>query len=239
MPPIQALFQPQMTPTAIETDSDRFRLKAEGGGLFAKMLGMGTTSSMVVDATGMRLKKSTFAGEELTFIPRHQIASTVYVVQKPVELLVLGLATLIAVIGIVILIVYFFSKKRVLVGVLSTAGTVEVLKLKANEDDVAELKAGMAFLESLLQMAPASSAAASPVRTEEMPAAPPPPTARRSPSPPPPPAPPPPVAAAAPADAGTQIINCPSCGTQMSVPQNALGRKVRCVSCREVFRAGG
>jgi predicted Zn finger-like uncharacterized protein len=236
MPPIQALFQPVMNATAIETDADRFRLKAEGGGLFAKMLGMGTTSSMVVDATGMRLKKSTFAGEELTFIPRHQIASTVYVVQKPVELLILGIATLIAVIGIVLLIIYFTSRKRVIVGVLSTAGTVEVLKLKANEDDVAELKAGMAFLESLLQMAPAA-VAASPVRTEEMPVA---PTARRSFSPPAPPAPPPPAAAAAPvADAGTQIINCPSCGTQMSVPTNALGRKVRCVSCREVFRAGG
>jgi predicted Zn finger-like uncharacterized protein len=231
MPPLQAVFQPVMTATAIETDADRFRLKAEGGGFLAKILGMGTTSAMSVDAAGMRLKKSTFGGEEHVFIPRHQIASTVYIVQKPLELLLLGLILLPALgLGLIFFVVYFFSKKRAIVGVLSTGGTVEVLKLKANADDLSDIKSGMALVEQLLQMGGGVSAP-SPVRTEEMPAAPPPPP-RRSFTPPAPPPPPPP-----PAGDATHIINCPSCGTQMSVPGSALGRKVRCVSCREVFRA--
>ena len=233
MPPLQAVFQPVMKVTGIETDDDRFRIKAASGGFLAKLLGMGTASSLTVDSTGMRLKKSTFSGEEHTFIPRHQIASTVYVVQKPLELLILGLMTLMVLVGIVLLIIYFFfSKKRVIVGVISSGGTVESLKLKATEDDLAEIKAGMAFVEQLLQAGGGSTPAPPP---------PPPPsksgvapsfTARQqqksvAASPPPPP----------PTEGGTHIIACPSCRTQMSVTDATLGKKVRCVSCREVFRA--
>ncbi|HUR55733.1 MAG TPA: hypothetical protein VMZ71_16465, partial [Gemmataceae bacterium] len=196
MPPLQAMFQPVMKVTGIDTDSDRFRIKAASGGFLAKLLGMGTASSLTMDATGLRLKKSTFGGEEHTFIPRHQIASTVYVVQKPLELLILGLMTLIMLVGIVFLIVYFFfSKKRVIVGVISSGGTVESLKLKATEDDLADIKAGMAVVEQLLQLG--VGAAPTPARTEELPAAP--SRAHRSfipPAPPAPPPPPPPPAAA-------------------------------------------
>lgn len=233
MPPLQAVFQPTMTATSIEAESDRFRLKAQGGGFFAKLLGMGTASSMTVDAAGMRLKKSTFAGEENTFIPRHQIASTVSVVQKPVELLLIGLMTLpLFGLGLIFFIVYFFAKKRVIVGVLSTAGTVEVLKLKANKDDLSDIRDGMTVVEQLLQAGSPASSALPPARTEEMAPAPAAGRSRGTFTPPAPPAAPPP-----PADTGTHLINCPSCQTQMSVPGNALGRKVRCVSCREVFRA--
>ena len=235
MPPLQAVFQPVMKVTGIETDDARFRIKAASGGFLAKLLGMGTASSLTVDSTGLRLKKSTFGGEEHTFIPRHQIASTVYVVQKPLELLILGLATLVMLVGIVFIIIYFFSKKRVIVGVISSGGTVESLKLKATADDLAEIKAGMAFVEQLLQVAGGGSA----------PPAAPPPTSKSGVAPsftarqqqksaaaaPPPPPPPPP------SDGGTHIIACPSCSTQMSVTDATLGKKVRCVSCREVFRA--
>ncbi|MFO0825784.1 MAG: hypothetical protein U0792_22135 [Gemmataceae bacterium] len=54
---IQGVFQPVMTVDDVEADpeSGYFKLKASGGGFLAKMLGLGTTATVTVDANGFRL----------------------------------------------------------------------------------------------------------------------------------------------------------------------------------------
>src|SRR5262249_51769718 len=32
-------------------------------------------------------------------------------------------------------------------------------------------------------------------------------------------------------------ITCPSCGKSIKVPENVLGKKIRCTGCKEVFQA--
>lgn len=107
----QTVFQPMMTVHGIKADADtqRFTIKAAGGGFLANLLGLGTRSSLTVDENGFRLHKTTFGADERTYIPRSQIASTVHVVMKPVELLILGFVTLpIVGFGLILIVVYSF-----------------------------------------------------------------------------------------------------------------------------------
>ena len=226
MPTLQMLFQPLMDIDRIEADAEegRFRLRATGGGFFAKLFGMGTKAVVTADSHGFRLQKTTFGADENTYIPRSQIASTVCVVAKPLEFLVLGLFTLpLLGLGLIFLLVYFFAKRRVIVGVVSSGGTVESVKLKATVDHLDDIREGMKILERLLRdeatPGPPTAVTAQPAR---------PVAARPARSPPPPP---PPVAG------NSTLITCPSCGTRMNLPASAAGRKVRCTSCREVFTA--
>ena len=247
MAQFQLVFQQQMKIRGIEADASEplFRVKAVGGGAIAQMLGMGSKASITVNEDGFRLQKTTFGSDENTYIPRQQIASSVCLVMKPMELLVLGLATLpLFGLGLVFILIYFFSRRRVVIGVVSVGGTVESLKLKANDDELAELREGMAILDELIR----TRGGAAPERSErpERPAKA--AVEEKTPAKPwdeprkpksvsgsasAPALRPPPTPAA---DAGgTRIICCPACGTRMSVPASATGRKVRCTSCREVF----
>ena len=66
--------------------------------------------------------------------------------RKPMEFLMLALATAIPTVGIglvIFLLAYFLSNKRVIVGVLSTGGTVESVKLKASAADLEDIRDGM------------------------------------------------------------------------------------------------
>jgi predicted Zn finger-like uncharacterized protein len=229
VPLLQTIFQPMMTVRGLKADAAerKFQVKATGGGFLANLLGMGSKATLTMDEHGFRLNKLTFGSDEKVFIPRPQIASTVYVIMKPVELLVLGLMTLPIGIGLVLLIVYFFARRRVIIGVVSTGGTVESVKLKANDDELAEIREGMAVVEELIRVRPGAESEDSgeerpPRRLSE-------PSRGAS----------APAAAPASAPGVPRIVPCPSCGTRMSIPPSAVGRKVRCGSCREVFSANG
>ncbi|WP_439626717.1 hypothetical protein [Gemmata sp.] len=248
---MQSVFQPLLTIDRVEADDDekRFVLKATGGGFLAKLLGLGTKATVTVNETGFRLQKTRFGSDEVVFIPRGQIATTVRVVARPVELLVFGLSmmglavvnlgasqvargggdtfgpmvAIFALLGVVLLVAYFLSKRRITLGVGATGGTVESLKLKADEDSLEEIRAGMKILEAFLT-APVSAPAA-----VAAPAAPSRSTAGWVPVADP----------AAPADAQPEafVVTCASCGSQMNVPAAAAGKRVRCSSCRGVFVA--
>lgn len=258
--PLLALFQATMKTDRVEAESDarRFRLKATGGNFLTAILGISPRASLTADAHGFRLQKTTFGSEENTYIPRNKIASTVSVVVSPVQYLIAGIMNLFVaglmllmlaftkadvtvplvmfgLIGVVFIILYFVSNRRVVIGVISTGGTGEVVKLKANENQLADIREGMKILEGLIRDDSVPAAPSLPDDREED--APPPrrPAAVAAPSrgkfTPTPPPPPPPAADE------TSIITCPSCGTRMSIPSSAAGRKVRCTSCREVFTA--
>ncbi len=222
MPSLQTIFQPMMRVRGIKADADaqRFTIKATGGGFLANLLGLGTKASLTVDENGFRLHKTTFSADEKTYIPRAQIASTVHVVMKPVELLILGLVTLpLFGFGIILIIVYFLSRRRVIIGVISTGGTAESVKLKASDDELEEIRDGMAILEELIRGRAEEEESDSADRRPLAPIA----EVRH--------AKPMPVS-----NPGLpHVIPCPSCGTRMSIPPGAAGRKVRCGSCREVF----
>jgi len=217
MPLLQTMFQPMMDINKIDADADnsRFRLKAAGGGFFARLLGLGTKATITADAHGFRLQKTTFSVDENTYIPRTKIASTVCVVTKPLEYLILGLLTLpLFGLGLIFILVYFFAKKRVIIGVVSTGGTVESVKLKATDGHTDDIRDGMEILEGLIRDE-SSAGRTTPQATRARPAS----------------APPQPQAEE------TNIMSCPHCGTRMSIPVSAAGRKFRCTSCREVFTA--
>ncbi len=228
---MQTMFQPMMDVEKVTADDERFRLKATGGGFLAKMLGMGTKATVTADASGFRLQKSTFGQEENIFVPRSHIASTLYIVSKPLEFLVLGLVTLpLFGLGLVFILVYFLSKKRIVIGVVSSGGTVESVKLKANTDTLDDVREGMKLLEELIR----------PVRAERndsdsktvsddaqtRPAAPSPSRGKALPLPPS-------------TVAETIDADCPGCGARISLPATSVGKRVRCPSCREVFTASG
>lgn len=226
MPSLQTIFQPMMTVRGIKADADarRFTIKATGGGFLANLLGLGTRASWTVDENGFRLHKTTFSSDEKTYIPRPQIASTVHVIMKPVELLILGLLTLpFFGFGLILIIVYFLSRRRVIVGVISNGGTAESVKLKASDDELEEIRDGMAILDELIRGEADEKSSDSAERRTVAPIA--------------------EVSYAKPKPVSNpslpQVIPCPSCGTRMSIPAGAAGRKVRCGSCREVFPVPG
>jgi predicted Zn finger-like uncharacterized protein len=221
---MQMIFQPIMKTKGVEVDPDAqtFRVKAASGGLMA-MLGMGSKGSFAMDSNGFRLKKSSFSMDEDTYIPRDKIASTIFVVTKPMELLILGLATIALFgLGIIFLIAYLLAKKRVIVGIVSDAGEPESLKLKASTEQLEDIREGMRLVEDLIQI----DAGASSERRSSSP--PPALESRRSKSSS--------SSSSASESNGSFITSCPSCATQMNVPAAAAGRKVRCTSCREVFQ---
>ena len=246
---MQSVFQPLLTVDRAEADDDgnRFVLKATGGGFIAKLLGLGTKATLTVNESGFRLQKTRFGSDEVVFIPRGQIATTVRIVARPVELLVLGIVMMglavlnlvasqmarrggdafgpmmavFALLGVVMLVVYFISKRRITLGVGATGGTVESLKLKADEDSLEEIRAGMKMLEELL---------VTPLQTAAVVAARPAPSGGAGWAV---------VPNASPAEPAQEgfVATCGNCSSQMSVPAAAAGKWVRCSSCREVFVA--
>ncbi len=128
--------------------------------------------------------------------------------QKPVELLILGLATLFIVVGIVFIIAFFLARRRFIIGIISTGGTEETLKLKASGSEMEELQEAVAVMEELVR----SRAAASAGRQLE----------ERSEGPP--------------SERSQQAtVTCPNCNSRMKAPTSMAGKKVRCASCREPF----
>jgi hypothetical protein len=213
MPTMQTMFQPMMDIERVDADPDgqRFRLKAMGGGAFARMLGFGSYATITVDETGFRLQKKKFGSDETTFVPRAKISSTVFMVMKPMEWLGIGMALLpIFGIGLIFLIAYLFAKKRIIVGVLSDGHTLESVKLKAKPANIEDVREGMQILEELLM---GTAAAPPPSRSSENFEA--------------------PVAAVE----EKVVTYCPHCEAKMSLPASGIGRRVRCLSCREVFTA--
>lgn len=208
---MQAMFQPPMDVERIDLDEDaqRFRLKATGGGAFARMIGLGSKATLTVDATGVRMHKSKFGSDETVFVPRSKIASTVCVLSRPMEFLGLGVALLpIFGIGLIFLILFFVLKKRIVVGVLSDGHTLEWVKLKGNFDMLEDIRDGMRILEELLrgqQREPYPLSDLEPIP-------------------------------ALPVDEKA-ITYCKHCGAKMSLPTSSLGRKIRCPACREPFTA--
>jgi predicted Zn finger-like uncharacterized protein len=252
MPLLQTLFQPSLKVKSTKADAEgrRFHVKAVGGGFFARLFGFGTDSSLTVNEDGFRLEKTTFGMEETVYIPRSKIASTLCVVSKPVILLVIGIlmllgggGSLLAIalsnarvshipsflligVGLIFLVIYFLSRRGVIIGVVSTGGTVESMKLKASDAQLETIREGMDLLELLIregsESPPSDSEPAGPRSPWSSGSR----AAKAA-----------PAAAPAPAaeSGGMRTIACPSCGTRMSVPAAAAGKKVRCVSCREVF----
>ncbi len=229
MPLMQAMFQPPMSIEAIKADTDEreFRLRAKSGNFLANLFGMGSKSTITMDHMGFRINKSTFGSDETTYIPRSHIASTVHVVAKPMEYLILGLLLLIVLVGIIFLLMFLFSSRRVIVGVISTGGTVEALKLKVSPKQIEQIKEGMAIMEAIVQEGVKSSnSSPAPQRPTEEPRR---PQATASSS----------SSASALTFAeptGTLQVNCPGCGTRLNVPVAMAGRKVRCSSCREIIQ---
>lgn len=246
---LPTIFQPVQKIDKIDADTRdrRFRLKATGGGFLANLIGLGSKAALTADAEGFRLRRKRFGQEDSTFVPRHHIASTVYVVMmKPLLLLFQGLfftlvgvgtlllgpnkdagtitAGILLTVGIVSVVLYIVSRKRVILGVISTGGTVETIKLKVNADELTDILEGVAILESLVQD---RAAPERPERTER-------PEKPREPSP-----------AAEPrrsrrsstADEGdTRRIACPGCGAHLTVSSGMAGKKVRCSACQEVMQ---
>lgn len=231
MPMIQSIFQPMMEVDRVDADPDggRFRLKAHGGSFFTRMLGLAPKATITVDETGFRLEKTKFGSEETTFIPMSKIASTVYMVMKPIEFL--GFAFSCVVFGLpffaardvpvvvplgllglalIFVLVFFFGKKRTIVGAVSAGSTVESVKLKAKAANIEDIREGMRILEELLMD---TASAPPPSRSSEYSDA--------------------PVAAVE----EKVVTYCPHCEAKMSLPASGIGRRVRCLSCREVFTA--
>ena len=227
MPMIQSIFQPMMEIDRVDTDPDaqRFRLKAHGGSFFTRMLGLAPKATISVDETGFRLEKTKFGTEETTFIPISKIAATVYMVMKPVEFLgfafsclVFGLPMFAAdvpapvplailFLGLIFVLVFFFGKKRTIVGAVSAGSTVESVKLKAKAANIEDIREGMRILEELLMETAAAPRSRGSQYSEP------------------------------PAVEEKVVTYCPHCEAKMSLPVSGIGRKVRCLSCREVFTA--
>ncbi|MBA4189896.1 MAG: hypothetical protein C0467_18080 [Planctomycetaceae bacterium] len=221
---IQGVFQPVLSVDEIESDPDAgvFQLHASGGGFFARLFGMGTNAIVTIEPSGFRLQKTTFGAVESVYVPLSHIASTVRIISKPLEFLVLGLFTLpIWGLGLIFLIVYLFSKKRLIIGVVSSGGTVESLKVKADDKTIKDIRNGGKILEALINQRSSQMSAvaaepvpvprAAPVREE--------------------------AAASPPWMESTVVTVCPSCGSRQSVSATSVGRRIRCANCREAFTA--
>lgn len=219
---IQGVFQPVMDVEDVEADPDGgyFKLKASGGGFLAKMFGLGTTATVTIDANGFRLQKTSFGADENVYVPLAHIATTVRIIAKPTEFLALGMATLVVWgLGLIFLLIYLFSKKRIIIGVVSSAGTAEALKIKVDEKTLKDIRQGGKILERLLnertlEPAPAPERKSRPSREE--------PAAREE---------------SAPWASEGVMTQCPNCGTRISIPSGSIGKKIRCTSCREPFTA--
>ncbi|MFO0825785.1 MAG: hypothetical protein U0792_22140 [Gemmataceae bacterium] len=161
--------------------------------------------------TGSACKKTSFGADENVYVPLAHIASTVRIISKPTEFLALGLATLIIWgLGIIFLLIYLFSKKRIIIGVMSSAGTAEALKIKVDDKTLKDIRQGGKILERLLtertlEPAPSPERRSRPAREEVV--------AREDP---------------APWASEGVTAQCPNCGTRISIPIGSVGKKIRC-----------
>src|SRR5262249_28559087 len=69
------------------------QIRARRGGLLAAIahaMGMGSTHTLSASPAGFRHETTSFSGEHKTFIPRIHVSASVFVMSKPIELLVLA-----------------------------------------------------------------------------------------------------------------------------------------------------
>jgi hypothetical protein len=202
----------------VTPDKQTVNVQAHAEGLTAfllRLMGIPTTASLQADPSGVYVTTSRFSGTTRTFCPRSHIATSILVDAKPVELLIAGLLLLpLFFIGVLLWIAYIFAKRRIVLGVGTSAGTVESLKLKASSVERDQLSSAASVIESLIQGSAAASAGAAP---PGMPAT-------RSPSTPPP------------TPRGSTIV-CDGCGKQLSIPPGTpSGKRFSCPGCGGVVQ---
>src|SRR5262249_55587899 len=136
--------------------------------LLVRLLGVGTTAQMSIDDDGFSNEQTSFRGVHRAYVPRGQMGATLFVIARPVELLTLGLplllvnayvlyyfiaparrpdadllifASLVGVgMGIVLVAAFLFLPSRVLLGVVTTAGACECMKLRVTGSDIERLE---------------------------------------------------------------------------------------------------
>jgi hypothetical protein len=166
---IQDMLQPSLKLEQIERSETGFVIKATKKGFFAALasaLGMGNSSSMEASEQGILLRRSSMSGEARTYVPHTQVTSTVYLLGRPIAIWILGFLIFLSGLGVSIedidniaalpmmlvglgcTIGYRYAPKTVSVGVVSSAGTVENLKLEASDEQANELLLAIASLDA-------------------------------------------------------------------------------------------
>jgi hypothetical protein len=229
-------FHPTLKILSLDVDANGLtvQLTARRDGLVAavmEMIGLGTQSTMTMDSHGFRKLSSSFTGEERVYCPASHISASVYMLTKPVVMLLIAgglfftsMPMLIAgretmpvalgfiAIALILVVAYFFTSKKVTLGIITDAQTAEVFKLKANEDQRALLEQAIGVMETLIRdslagRTPGGLAPSAPTSA---------PAFRPAPSAP-----------------GT--IQCPSCRAALNPGSMRSGQQVRCPSCTQVF----
>jgi len=215
-------FQPALKIVRVDADLDANKAKVVGQheGLMATILrifGIEDKNSLTFEPTGVWHQTSSFTGETKVYCPVSHISSSVYVMNKPVELLVAGLALLpLFGVGLIFLIVYLFAKKRVTIGIITDGNTAESLRLKAKGDQLENLLDVVEVMQNLIAGSPSSAPPEKPRKPEKKS------SVHEAPTPPP-------------SSSGPRVIGCPHCGTKIQVTAAHVGRNVLCPSCRGQF----
>ncbi len=242
------LFQPTLVIVSLRVDpsKQRARVEARRSGFLAFLLhalGLGNQEVLAVSPAGFRKERSSFSGEQKVYCPRQHVSSSLYMMNKPVELLALAFMALAFGISLVaagraaealrgigfgllglaglLVLLYFLSRKRVTVGFVTDAATVESLKLRVTGPELDELQDVVHLIEDLLRgdgaAEPSPPDRATPAATVDDDAA-----GRFAARPAPP--------------GGAEVVACPHCQTRMQITAAHRGQQVRCPGCREVFQ---
>ena len=236
-----AFGQPEMKIVELSGDAENLRVNitARKDGIIAailEMMGISGTASIQGDVEGCTFERSSFTGQSRTYIAWSQVSATVYTIGKAVAylatampLVVLAISSFIGgsksgippALGVLflglaaVLIVFFFLKRSVVVGLLTSGGTVEGIKLKGSAEQMEQLKAVMKVME-MLNRAASDTDAGNGHRT---------PAAAPSHVAPP----------AFTGGADATVATCPHCQARMKVPNGKAGHAMRCPKCSQTF----
>lgn len=168
--------QPEMRIVELVADAGNLRVSiaARKDGIvqaILNLMGIAGTASIQGDVEGCTVERSSFVGQSRTYVAWSQVSTTSHNVTKAtaylasaLPLLIFGLAALFGgrspsslpkelgflFLGLAgVMVILFFIKRSVVVGLLTTGGSYETIKLKGSAAQMEELKEVMKVMELL------------------------------------------------------------------------------------------
>lgn len=160
-------FAPKQKIESFNLSSDGFQIQSRNVGIVGAItsaMGIGAKSHLDVDPRGAAIRTSNLSGQTRSYIPLSSISATVYRYGSPVGLLgagvtfgFIGLPGLLSggdpsgiifmVLAAICVAAFFFSPKTVTIGIITSAGTADTLRLEAKGPQIDELRKASEWLE--------------------------------------------------------------------------------------------